>query len=90
MQKILLVGLAVAGLLSGPALASDLPLYNAPIAAPPYNWSGFYVGPTLAGIVQRQPEHSGNNLYGGFSEFVGGVQGGLQLPGRSLSLWCRR
>ena len=30
-----------------------------PIAAPPYNWSGFYVGANFGGgLVQRQSEHS--------------------------------
>lgn len=53
-QKMFLAGIAAAGLLTGPALASDLPikapLYQAPIAAPPYNWSGFYVGANFGGV----------------------------------------
>ena len=52
-QKMFLAGIAAAGLLSGSAIASDLPakapVYKAPIAAPPYNWSGFYAGANFGG-----------------------------------------
>jgi opacity protein-like surface antigen len=69
-QKSFLAGIAAAGLLSGSALASDLPakapLYSAPIAAPPYNWSGLYVGANFGGGWSNGSLNIlGNNLYGG-------------------------
>ena len=78
MQKIFLLGIAAAGLLSGSALASDLPtkapVYKAPIAAPPYNWSGFYLGVNFGGGWSNGSLNiPGNNLYGGLTEFIGGV-----------------
>ena len=84
MQKMFLAGIAAAGLLTGPALASDLPikapLYQAPIAAPPYNWSGFYVGANFGGGWSNGSLNiPGNNLYGGLTEFIGGVQAGYNF-----------
>ncbi len=84
MQNTFLAGIAAAGLLSGPALASDLPAkasaYKAPIAAPPYNWSGFYVGANFGGGWSNGSLNiPGNNLYGGLSEFIGGVQAGYNF-----------
>ena len=83
-QKIFLAGIAAAGLLSGSALASDLPvkapLHQAPIAAPPYNWSGFYVGANFGGAwTSGNLNIPGNNLYGGLTEFIGGVQAGYNF-----------
>jgi opacity protein-like surface antigen len=83
-QKTFLAGIAAAGLLSGPALASDLParapVHKAPIAAPPYNWSGFYVGANFGGGWSNGSLNiPGNNLYGGLTEFVGGVQAGYNF-----------
>ena len=84
MQKIFLSCIAAAGLLSGSALASDLPtkapVYKAPIAEPPYNWSGFYVGANFGGGWSNGSLNiPGNNLYGGLSEFIGGVQAGYNF-----------
>ena len=83
-RKAFLAGIAVAGLLSGPALASDLPakapVYKAPIAVPPYNWSGLYVGANFGGGWSNGSLNiPGNNLYGGLSEFIGGVQAGYNF-----------
>lgn len=83
MQKVFLICIA-AGLLSGPALASDLPvkapIYKAPIAAPLYNWGGFYVGANFGGgWANGSLNIPGNNLYGGLTEFVGGVQAGYNF-----------
>jgi hypothetical protein len=83
-QKIFLAGIAAAGLFSGSALASDLPAkapaYKAPIAAPPYNWSGLYVGANFGGGWSNGSLNiPGNNLYGGLSEFIGGVQAGYNF-----------
>jgi opacity protein-like surface antigen len=83
-QKIFLAGIAAAGLWSGSPLAADLPtkapVYKAPIAAPPYNWSGFYVGANFGGGWSNGGLNiPGNNLYGGLSEFIGGVQAGYNF-----------
>ena len=83
-QKLFLVGIAAAGLFSGTALASDLPtkapVYRTPIAAPPYNWSGFYVGANFGGGWSNGSLNiPGNNLYGGLTEFIGGVQAGYNF-----------
>ncbi len=89
MQKIFLAGIAAAGLLSGSALASDLPaeapVYKAPVTAPPYNWSGFYVGANLGGGWSNGSLNiPGNNLYGGLTEFIGGVQAGYNFQAGHL------
>ena len=85
MQKIFLAGMAAAGLLSAPALASDLPA-KAPVQArhrsqpPPYNWSGLYVGVNFGGGWSNGSLNiPGNNLYGGLTEFIGGVQAGYNF-----------
>jgi outer membrane immunogenic protein len=51
MKKLLLTGVALAALASGPALAADLPARRQmpvkapePMAAPIFNWSGLYIG----------------------------------------------
>ena len=59
------------------ALASDLPTkapaYKTPIAAPPYNWSGFYLGANFGGAwTNGSLNIPGNNFYGGITEFIGG------------------
>ena len=83
MKEFFLAGIA-AGLLSASALASDLPVkgpgYKAPIAAPPYNWSGLYVGANFGGGWSNGSLNiPGNNLYGGLTEFIGGVQAGYNF-----------
>jgi opacity protein-like surface antigen len=81
LRKLFLAGIAVAGLFGASALASDLPVkapvYKAPIAAPAYNWSGFYLGANFgSGWSNGGLNIPGNNLYGGLTEFIGGVQAG--------------
>ena len=89
MQKVFLTCVAAAGLLSGSALASDLPTkapaYKTPIAAPPYNWSGFYVGANFGGAwTNGSLNIPGNNFYGGITEFIGGVQAGYNFQAGHL------
>jgi outer membrane immunogenic protein len=84
MKRILFttVSLAALGLIS-PALAADLPVYTkAPaLAAPQYDWSGFYVGVFGGGGYGN---HNVNNANGpaGFANFTanytsqGGIAGG--------------
>ena len=84
MKIFLLTSAAVFGLFGGSALASDLPTkapaYKTPIAAPPYNWSGFYVGANFGGAwTNGSLNIPGNNIYGGITEFIGGVQAGYNF-----------
>jgi outer membrane immunogenic protein len=48
MRKLLLGGFVFVGLLTGSAMAADLPVkapaYGTPVVASVYNWTGFYVG----------------------------------------------
>jgi outer membrane immunogenic protein len=48
MRKFLFNSIVLVGLLTGPAMAADLPvkapIYETPVVAPVYNWAGFYVG----------------------------------------------
>jgi outer membrane immunogenic protein len=53
MKKSMIIGIVVAGLLTAPAMAADLPVKAsspAPMALP-YNWTGFYVGGSLGAAV---------------------------------------
>ena len=60
--------------------AADMPVKAPPVYPPPYNWSGFYLGANLGGAWTNGslniPE---NNLYGGLTEFIGGVQLGYNI-----------
>jgi hypothetical protein len=45
-----------------------------------YDWSGFYLGVNFGGGWSNGSLNiSGNNLYGGLTEFIGGVQAGYNL-----------
>ena len=84
MKTFLLTSAAVFGLFGASALAADLPTkapaYKTPIAAPPYNWSGFYVGANFGGAwTNGSLNIPGNNFYGGITEFIGGVQAGYNF-----------
>ncbi len=85
MQKLFFAAsIAAVGLFGASALASDLPtkapVYKAPIAAPPYDWSGFYLGANFGGGWSNGSLNiPGNNLYGGLTEFIGGVQAGYNF-----------
>jgi hypothetical protein len=90
LRRIFLASIAV-GLFGTSALASDLrtkaPVYKAPIAAPPYNWSGFYVGANFGGgWTNGSLNIPGNSFYGGISEFIGGVQAGYNFQAGHLLL----
>jgi opacity protein-like surface antigen len=66
---------------SGTARAADMPVKAPPIIpSPPYNWSGFYLGANLGGAwTNGSLNIPGNNLYGGLTEFIGGVQAGYNF-----------
>ena len=91
MLKFLLVSVAAGGLFGASALAADLPTKAPPIktskAAPPYNWSGFYVGANFGGgWTSGNLNIPGNNFYGGISELIGGFQAGYNVQtGRCCS-----
>jgi opacity protein-like surface antigen len=88
-QNLFVASIAVIGLFGAPALAADLPVKapanNAPILAPSYNWSGFYVGANFGGAwtngILNIPA---NNLYDGITEFIGGVEAGYNFQAGHL------
>jgi opacity protein-like surface antigen len=89
MKSILLASVAVAGLFGASALASDLPtktpVNKTPIATPPYNWSGFYVGANFGGgWTNGNLNIPGNNFYGGITELIGGFQAGYNFQAGHL------
>ena len=91
MKTPFLASIAVVGLFGASALASDLPTkapaYKTPIAAPPYNWSGFYVGANFGGgWTNGSLNIPGNNFYGGITELIGGVQAGYNFQTGHLLL----
>jgi len=58
-----------------------------PAAEPPYNWSGFYVGANFGGAwTNGSLNIPNNNLYGGLTEFIGGVQAGYNFQAGHLLL----
>ena len=77
MKILFLASVAVVGLFGAAALASDLPtkapVNKTQITAPPYNWSGFYVGANFGGAwTNGSLSIPGNNFYGGITELIGG------------------
>ncbi len=51
MKRFVLGSLALAALISGPAIAADLPVKARPMAvAAAYDWSGFYLGGNVGGV----------------------------------------
>ncbi len=62
------------------AHAADMPVKAPPVLSPPYNWSGFYLGANVGGAwTNGSLNIPGNNLYGGLTEFIGGVQAGYNF-----------
>ena len=88
-MKLFLASIAVAGLFGASALAADMPTKappaKAPIAAPPYNWSGFYIGANFGGgWTSGNLNIPGNNFYGGITELIGGVEAGYNVQAGHL------
>jgi opacity protein-like surface antigen len=84
-----LASIAAVGLFGASALASDLPtkvpVNKTPIAAPPYNWSGLYVGANFGGAWSNGSLNiAGNSPYGGLTEFIGGIQAGYNYQAGHL------
>jgi hypothetical protein len=90
--KILFVAsIAAVGLFGASALASDLstkaPVNKTPIVTPPYNWSGFYEGANFGGgWTNGSLNIPGNNIYGGITELIGGIQAGYNVQSGHLLL----
>jgi opacity protein-like surface antigen len=83
-KTLFLIGITALELIGASAVASDLTTKAAanktPTGPPPYNWSGFYVGANFGGgWTGSSLNIPDNNLYGGITEFVGGVQAGYNL-----------
>jgi outer membrane immunogenic protein len=83
MKKFILSG-AVLAMIAGPVTAADLavkaPVYKAPVIAPVYNWTGFYVGGNLGysfGRASTAWTIAGAPL-GSTSQSMDGILGGLQ------------
>ena len=88
-KTLFLASVAALELFGASALASDLPtkapVSKASIAAPPYNWSGFYLGANFGGAwTNGSLNIPGNNFYGGITEFIGGVQAGYNFQAGHL------
>ncbi len=88
MNKLLVASIAIAGLFGTSALAADFPVkapaFNPPLAAPPYNWSGPYLGANFGGgWTAGSLSIAGNTFTGAFTEFLGGTQ--ISIPGSSFS-----
>jgi opacity protein-like surface antigen len=62
------------------ANAADMAVKAPPLPEPPYNWSGAYVGANFGGAwTGGSLNIPNNNLYGGLSEFIGGIQTGYNI-----------
>jgi len=90
-KSVLLAGVAIAGLFGASAYASDLPtkapISKTSITAPPYDWSGLYVGANFGGgWTNSSLNIPRNNIYGGLTEFIGGVQAGYNFQTGNLLL----
>jgi opacity protein-like surface antigen len=69
------------------ARAADMPVKAPPAPPLPYDWSGFYLGANLGGACTSSSLNiPGNNLYGGLTEFIGGVQAGYNFQAGHLLL----
>ncbi|WP_240537829.1 outer membrane protein [Bradyrhizobium japonicum] len=69
------------------ARAADMPVKAPPIPSPLYNWNGFYLGANLGGAwTNGSLNIPGNNLYGGTTEFMAGVQAGYNFQAGHLLL----
>jgi outer membrane immunogenic protein len=84
MKKIMLGAVALVAIGVGPALAADLPAKvntKAPVAAPIYDWSGFYIGLDGGGGWARKcwdlTNNGGAALTTSFREGCGNASGGM-------------
>jgi len=78
MRHLFLRGVALIAIgASVAANAADMAVKVPPIPEPPYNWSGPYIGANFGGAwTSGSLNIPNNNLYGGLTEFIAGVQAG--------------
>ena len=69
-MKTILTAVAAAAFLSSPVFAADLPMKAAPMPAPVWSWTGFYIG-GFAGAGWGETE----STVTGFSAAIPGVPG---------------
>jgi opacity protein-like surface antigen len=84
-----LVTFCLAIALASPAPAAGLPIkargYKGPVAVPPYNWSGFYLGANFGGAWSNSlPTIAGVPWDPGSSRFIGGIAAGYNLQAGPL------
>ena len=71
---------AIGAVLTAQAADMAVKAPPSPAPAPPYNWSGFYIGGNFGGAwTSGNLNIPGNNFYGGLTEFIGGVQAGYNV-----------
>jgi opacity protein-like surface antigen len=69
------------------ARAADMPVKAPPAVPPPYDWSGLYYGVNFgAAWTSGSLNIPGNNLNGGITEFIGGIQLGYNVQAGHLLL----
>lgn len=82
MKKLLIAGIAAAAFCGAPAFGADMPVKGppmAPVVAPAYNWTGFYIGGNAGGAWERQSNSLSINNTGGY--FAGGAVAGVNASG---------
>ena len=87
MKNLLRASVAFIAVGASVAHAVDMPTKALPasVSPPPYNWSGFYVGANFGGAWTNGSLNIPNNsLYGGLTEFIGGVQAGYNFQAGHL------
>ena len=95
MKNLFLSGAALLTLVSGSAMAADLsrppaaPVFTkAPPLAPPFSWTGCYIGGNGGGVwVRKEWSEVGTGLSDGSVDFSGGVYGGQVGCNYQFSTW---
>ena len=73
MKKFILRSAALAAMISGPAMAADMPIkapYNAPPPVLAYDWSGFYIGAHVGYDWESANGHSIHTDTGAFGQSI--------------------
>jgi opacity protein-like surface antigen len=86
MRKLLLSSAALIAIgIGAAAKAADMPLKAPPPPEPLYNWSGAYFGANFGSAWNSGSLNIPNNsIYGGLTEFLGGVQAGYNFQAGHL------
>src|SRR5215471_19245606 len=96
MKKLFLAGTALLTLSAGSAMAADLSrpapapvLTKAPPLAPPFSWTGCYIGGNGGGIwTHTEVSQPVTGVSEGSVDFSGGVFGGQVGCNYQVSTWC--